>query len=290
MKRVPPLHCLQALDALARLGSVADAADELAVTPSAVSHRLRQLEDLVGQPLVARTQPLALTAFGVQYLGIVRQALIALDALPAPRREQQPTLRVAVPPTFARNLLVPNLAEFTAAYPQVELELQLTIPLLDVRAGEADVEVRFGPGGYADIDGVTPLLDEPVFPVIAPSVLARVGPLDRPADLRRVPLLRSPLEPWRTWFAAAGLDWPEPREGVQYNDVGLLMEAAVAGQGAALGRRKLAQRWIDAGMLVPLFAIEARSPHAYWLLYAQASLQRAEVRAFVEWLRALVQR
>ena len=84
LKRVPPLHCLQALDALARLGSVADAADELAVTPSAVSHRLRQLEDLVGQPLVARTQPLALTAFGVQYLGIVRQALTALDALPAP--------------------------------------------------------------------------------------------------------------------------------------------------------------------------------------------------------------
>jgi len=121
-------------------------------------------------------------------------------------------------------------------------------------------------------------------------VLARVGPLDRPAELKRVPLLRSPLEPWRTWFAAAGLDWPEPREGVQYNDVGLLMEAAVAGQGAALGRRKLAQRWIDAGMLVPLFAIEARSPHAYWLLHAQASLQRAEVRAFVEWLRSLVQR
>lgn len=290
MKRVPPLHCLQALDALARHGSVADAADELAVTPSAVSHRLRQLEDLVGQPLVARTQPLALTAFGVQYLGIVRQALSALEALPAPRREERPALRVAVPPTFARNLLVPHLAEFTQAHPQVELELQLTIPLLDVRAGEADVEVRFGPGGYADIDGVVPLLDEPVFPVIAPALRARVPPLRVPADLKHVPLLRSPLEPWRSWFAAAGLDWPEPREGVQYNDVGLLMEAAVAGQGAALARRKLAQRWIDAGLLAPLFAIEAKSPHAYWLLYTQRALARPEVRAFVDWLRGLVQR
>ena len=150
---------------------------------------------------MARTQPLALTAFGVQYLGIVRQALTALDALPrtAPRGSSR-RLRVAVPPTFARNMLVPNLGEFTAAYPQVELELQLTIPLLDVRAGEADVEVRFGRRLRRHRRTVTPLLDEPVFPVIAPSCVARVGPFTSPAELERVPTAAQSPRAVATWF------------------------------------------------------------------------------------------
>lgn len=288
LKRLPPLHCLQALDALARRGSVADAADELAVTPSAVSHRLRQLEELVGQPLLARSQPVTLTAYGMHYLGLVRQALRALDELPAPRSNARTPLRVAMPPTFARNLLVPHLSEFTAAHPDIELELQLTIPLLDVKGGESDLEVRFGSGAYADAQTVEVLLNEPVFAVAAPALLARCGRPARPIDLQRLPLLRSPLEPWRPWFIAAGLEWPEPREGVQFNDLGLLMEAAVAGQGAALARSRLAQRWLDAGLLVRLFDLQAASPHAYWLLHDAAAIERPAARIFVDWLRGLL--
>jgi DNA-binding transcriptional LysR family regulator len=288
MKRLPPLHCLQALEAVARLGSVVAAADELCVTASAVSHRLRQFEAWLGQPLIARPQPLTLTPHAVQYATAARAVLAGLEALPAPRPDSQQRLTVAVPPTFARNILVPRLAGFTAAHPKIEVELQLTIPLLDVKAGDPDVEVRFGPGHYADAGITEPLLADRVFPVAAPAYLQRAGAFDAPAALRRAHLLRSPLEPWRPWFEAAGLDWPEPREGVQFNDLGLLMEAAVAGQGVALARRTIARHWLVAGLLRPLFELAAASPHAYWLLYEQASLAREEVRTFIDWLREAV--
>ena len=288
MRRLPPLHCLQAIEAVARLGSVVAAADELCVTASAISHRLRQLEVWLGQPLIARPQPLTLTAHAVQYAMAARAALAGLEALPAPRAYTSRRLLVAVPPTFARNILVPRLAAFTESHPDIELELQLTIPLLDVKAGEADVEVRYGGGQYADAGGPELLLAEPVFPVAAPTYIVRTGPFDTPAALRKAHLLRSPLEPWRPWFAAAGLDWPEPAQGVQFNDLGLLMEAAVAGQGIALGRRTIVAHWLASRILVPVLDLAADSPHAYWLLYDPADLARGEVRSFVDWLRRSV--
>lgn len=288
MQRLPPLHCLQALEAVARLGSVVAAADELCVTASAISHRLRQFEVWLGQPLIARPQPLTLTPHAVQYAAAARAALAGLAALPPPRSEARQRLMVAVPPTFARNILVPRIAAFTEQHPDIELELHLTIPLLDVKAGEADVEVRFGGGQYADAGGPELLLAEPVFPVAAPGYIERAGPFDAPAALRNAHLLRSPLEPWRPWFAAAGLDWPEPAHGVQFNDLGLLMEAAVAGQGIALARRTIIRHWLAAGLLQPVLELAAESPHAYWLLYDRADLQRPEVRRFIDWLRGAV--
>jgi len=128
--RLPPLHCLQALEAVARLGSVVAAADELCVTASAISHRLRQFEVWLGQPLIARPQPLTLTPHAVQYAAAARAALAGLAALPPPRSETRQRLMVAVPPTFARNILVPRIASFTEQRPDIELELHLTIPLL----------------------------------------------------------------------------------------------------------------------------------------------------------------
>lgn len=288
MKRLPPLHCLQALEAVARLGSVVAAADELCVTASAVSHRLKQFEAWLGQPLVSRPQPLTLTPHAVQYAAAARAALAGLAALPPPRSDARQRLMVAVPPTFARNILVPRLASFTGQFPEIELELHLTIPLLDVKAGEADVEVRFGGGQYADAGGPELLLAEPVFPIAAPAYVECTGPFKAPAALSKANLLRSPLEPWRPWFRAAGLDWPEPAHGVQFNDLGLLMEAAVAGQGVALGRRTIVRHWLAAGLLVPVFDLAADSPHAYWLLYDPADLARGEVRTFVDWLRRAV--
>jgi len=283
------MHCLQALEAVARLGSVVAAGDELCVTPSAISHRLRQLEQWLGQPLIARPQPLTLTPHAIAYAAAARAALSNLAALPAPRAAGRSRLLVAVPPTFARNILVPRLAQFTRAHPDIELELQLTIPLLDVKAGDAEVEVRFGPGHYADADHCELLLSEPVFPVASPSYVQKAGPFGTPASLVSANLLRSPLEPWRPWLAAAGLDRPEPSGGVQYNDVGLLMEGAIAGHGVALARRTIVAHWLAAGLLQEVVPLSAESPHAYWLLLHPADLARPEVRVFADWLRTAVQ-
>src|SRR5262245_11196366 len=128
MQRLPPLHCLQALEAVSRLGSVVAAANELCVTPSAISHRLRQLEGWLDQPLIARAQPLTLTPHAVAYADAARRALAEIAALPAPRSNRRQRLHVAVPPTFARNILVPRIAQFTGLHPTIELELHLSIP------------------------------------------------------------------------------------------------------------------------------------------------------------------
>lgn len=108
-------------------------------------------------------------------------------------------------PTFARVILIPRLRQFTEAYPEIDIALQVSIPLLDVIGEDADLMVRFGAGHYADVEHIE-LARDTVTPLASPSFIREHGPFERPDDLEGMPLLRSPLEPWRTWFAATGLD------------------------------------------------------------------------------------
>ena len=228
--RIPPIQCLLTFEALARLRSVTQTGEELNVTPSAVSHRVRQLEQILGTKLFGRAD-FSLTTEGSEYLAHVREGLGILQRFPshsaAPGRRK---LRLAVTPTFARSILLPKLKQFSDAYPEIDLTLQVTIPLLDVVAEDADLMVRFGTGRYADVEHVCLAKDE-VSPMASPAFSREHGPFDAAQDLDGVPLLRSPLEPWRTWFAAHDLDWPEPSEGSQFNDIGLMCDAAAAGMG-----------------------------------------------------------
>lgn len=284
--RLPPIHCLVAFEAAARLGSLAAAARELYVTPSAVSHRIRQLEDGLGMRLFARGErEQRLTARGRDYLQSVRQALLALNAYPVSEagRAARRAINLAVPATFARALLIERLPAFVERHPDVDVVMQVAIPLLDVTADEPDLEIRFGTGDYPRL-AVTPLLDDRVLVVCSPDYRRRHGPFERPADLARASLLRCPLEPWRPWFAAAGLDWPEPRDGVQFSDLGLMMHAAAYGQGVALARQVLARNWFERGALQPLFDVSSVSPHAYYLVYHHHVAEREECAAFIAWL------
>ncbi len=287
--RLPPTHCLQAFEALARLRSVSAAADELHVTPSAVSHRMKQLETLLGARLFGRND-FTLTADGAAYLAQVRAALAALQPLPwAGERTAAPArLRLAVTPTFSREILLPRLAAFRRAWPEVELTLQVAIPFLDVTAEDADLEVRFGTGPYAGVEQVRLLSDE-VTPVCSPDYAAEHGPFDdgfaSAGEVSRVRLIRSPLEPWGTWFRAAGLVLPEPREGAQFNDVGLMLDAAAAGFGVTLMRLTLGAAWLASGRLVRLSERSVPSPHHHFLCWKPGTLARWECAAFVDWLR-----
>ncbi|MCW5612013.1 MAG: LysR family transcriptional regulator [Rubrivivax sp.] len=282
--RLPSIDALRAFEAAARLGSFERAADELAVTASAVSKRIAALEDLLGSPLFVRgagaAKALALTAAGREYLHSAGQALALLAAMPQHRRTQQRLrrLRVVAPPTFARELLVPRLAGFTAAHPDIELELVLSIPFLQAAPADADVEVRHG-----ESTGERVLLHDLVLPMAAPALLARLPPLREPADLATAPLLRTPLEPWTPWFRAAGLDWPEPAAGPKLVDLGLTLEAAVAGQGVALGRPTLGHRWLAAGSLQPLFGVQAAPARRYHLAPHAAG---GDAALFADWLAA----
>lgn len=286
--RIPPIACLQAFEAVARLHSVSAAGDELSVTPSAVSHRLKQLESLVGARLFLRGG-FALTPEGQAYLAQVQTALGALAQLPwqAPQAAAAVRLRVAVTPTFSRELLLPRLAGFRRAWPEVELTLQVAIPLLDVVGEEADLELRFGTGPYPGLEHVRVLSDE-ITPVCSPEYAAEFGPFDQglasAAEIARVRLIRSPLEPWSTWYRACGLALPEPREGAQFNDVGLMLDAAAAGFGVTLTRLRLGASWLASGRLLRLSPRAVASPHHHFLCWRPGTLRRWECAAFVDWL------
>jgi DNA-binding transcriptional LysR family regulator len=284
--RFPSIDGLRAFEAAARLGSFERAADELAITASAVSKRLATLEELLGTPLLQRGgKALAPTAAGKEYLEQVRSALGLLAAMPLHQRAAQRVerLRVTTPPTFARQILVPQLEAFTRANPAVELELLLSIPYLDTAALDSDLEVRAGDATSLG-SGATLLLDDRVLPVAAPSLIERLPPLRSPADLAHAPLLRTPLEPWTPWLRAAGLDWPEPASGPKLVDLGMLLEAAVSGQGVALARPTLARHWLATGTLRPLFPITAPAANPYFLLPAEPTGAAA---AFAQWLRGI---
>ena len=287
--RIPPIQCLLTFEALARLRSVTQASEELCVTPSAVSHRVRQLEQIIGTKLFGRAD-FSLTTEGSEYLAHVREGLSTLQKFPtssaAPGKRK---LRLALTPTFARSVVIPRLREFTEAYPEIDLTMQVSIPLLDVVAEDADLTVRFGAGRYADLEYIC-LAKDVVTPMASPTFVREHGPFETAQDLAHQSLLRSPLEPWRTWFAAHRLDWPEPVDGSQFNDIGLMCDAAAAGMGIAPVRLKLGAPWLENGSLVRLgssevFTSNVPSPHAHYLCWRTGMMDRWECAAFADWLK-----
>jgi LysR family glycine cleavage system transcriptional activator len=280
--RFPSIDGLRAFEAAARQGSFERAADELNVTASAVSKRVAALEDLLGAPVFVRgARSLSLTAAGREYLQQVSQALALLTSMPQHQRQQQRLrkLRVTAPPTFARQVLVPRLESFTLAQPDIELEVVLSIPFLDAPPSEANLEIRHGQGLPGRV-----LLGDVVLPLASPKLLERLPPLRQAIDLAHAPLLRTPLEPWAPWFAAVGLNWPEPASGPKLVDLGLTLEAAVSAQGVALGRPTLARHWLESGALVPALPgprTTAAPTHLYTLL---PHSQDEATTAFAQWL------
>jgi DNA-binding transcriptional LysR family regulator len=276
-------------EALARLRSVTQTAEELCVTPSAVSHRVKQLEQIIGTSLFGRTD-FSLTTEGSEYLAHVREGLSSLGKFPGKTSSVgKRKLRLAVTPTFSRSILIPRLRQFTEAYPEIDVTIQVSIPLLDVVAEDADFIVRFGTGRYADLEHLCLMKDE-VTPLASPLYVREHGPFETPEDMQSANLLRSPLEPWRTWFAAQSLDWPEPIEGSQFNDIGLMCDAAAAGMGVGLMRLKLAAPWVEQGTLVrlsshPVFTRSIPSPHAHYLCWRTGVMERWECIAFADWLK-----
>lgn len=290
--RLPPLAAIQAFEAVARLGSFERASAELGVTASAVGKRIGALETLLGTTLFSRGgRGAALTAAGREYLEQVRSALGLLSAASLRARSEPATepLRVVSTPTFARQVLIPYLPEFTDSHPHVDLEILLSVPYLEITPPNADLWIRFGNGHYPGLHAER-LTDDAVFPVCSPTYLKRHGPFERPADLARAALLRCPMEPWRPWFDAARLNWPEPARGVWLVDLGMMLAAAHAGQGVALTRRTLAAEWLDERKLVRLCGTSSPGGSQYYLCTEARKALQPGARDFSHWLHKLCQR
>jgi LysR family glycine cleavage system transcriptional activator len=293
-RRLPPLNALRAFEAAARHLNFSRAADELSVTPGAVSQQIQNLEDYVGAALFKRTpKGLLLTDAAQTALPALREAFdrLAEAASLLTAAVDGRRLSLTAPPSFAAKWLVPRLGAFELAHPQVDVWLSAGIELLDLTAGEVDVAIRYGAGRYPGLE-VKRLFSETVIPVAAPSLLAE-QPLNVPADLAHHILLHdgSPdlddsCPDWSMWLAARGLKAIDGMRGSRFNQSSLVIEAAVNGRGVALAKRTLAAADLEAGRLVAPLQIATAVDFAYYLVHPKAKGRLPQVKAFVSWIEA----
>ncbi len=293
---LPSLLGLEAFDAVARLGSFTRAARELHVTQSAVSHRLRALEAQVGCALFVRDgRGVELTAEGRALAASTREAFARLrEGLDALERERHGgVLTISCSPSFAIRWLVPRLPGFAAAHPSIRVRLDADDRLATPGEAGIDACLRYGAGRYAGVRH-TRLATEHIAPVCSPRLLERGPPLRRPSDLRHHVLLHDEVlrhHPgrvgWTRWLEAAGARGVDPEAGPRFSHAHMALEAAVAGQGVALGRTTLVARDLEEGRLVRPFALEVPSGLAYWLLTPKGT-RSDRVEAFRRWLLATV--
>ena len=290
-----PLNALRAFEASARHLNFSRAADELSVTPGAVSQQIRLLEDIVGAPLFRREpKGLALTDLGRASIPLLREGMERLmDAsalLREPPRKKQ--ISVSVAPSFAAKWLMPRMDRFHAEHPEVEVWISADMEPADLSDGTVDVAVRYGPGGYANAH-VDLLMTEQVLPVCAPGLMNGDKPIRKPADLVHHGLLHdvsSDADPgrpdWAMWLKARKVRHPDPRRGSRFSQSSLLIEAAVAGRGVALAKRTLAQADLSAGRLVAPFPDGSQTVgFAYHIVTPRDRPSSPSAIAFTDWLK-----
>lgn len=287
---IPSLQTLRALEAAARLGSYTRAAAELGLTHGAISHRLRALEESLGYPLFTREgNGMRPTPEALRLLVPVRQALDLLtSAFPGPAIRSQ-VLRISLLPSMASRWLIPRVGQFRADNPDIDLRIDARLELAPLGAGGVDCAIRYGRGDWPDAD-VTKLGDELLFPVCTPEYRDRHG-IAHPADLLRASLLRHDRQSWLEWFAAAGLAGPEPAGAPLFSDTNLMLDAAVAGQGVALGRGRIVAGEIASGRLVRLFDTAVTDRHSYHFLrpHRIEPARRTAVERLAKWVEAQFQ-
>jgi LysR family glycine cleavage system transcriptional activator len=284
-RRLPSLNALKAFEAAARLESFTDAAGELFVTHAAVSRHVRDLEEWLGTQLFIRTgRGVELTEAGSRYAARLTPLF---DQLADATREAAAVgdvreLKVTVEPAIASRWLVPRLGRFNDLHPDIELSIDPTNELADFRFGSVDVGIRYGPGGWPDVEAVK-LTDAVIFPVCAPKLIKDRAGL-RPADLADFNLLHeSRKQWWADWLAAAGISGVEDWRGTLFQNH-LAIEAAEAGQGFALTDQVLATDSLLEGWLVRPFAFDMKDHWHYWIVRGKGMKETPPVRAFREWL------
>ncbi len=279
-----PLNGLRAFEAAARHLSFTRAAIELCVTPAALGHQVKALEERLGVPLFRRLpRGLALTDEGQALLPVLREAFdrmaASLDEVRGGSGSE--VLSVGVVGTFALGWLLPRLARFEAEHPEVDLRLSTNNNRVDIAEEGLDFAIRYGDGAWHGTDAVL-LFDAPLTPLCAPETAAR---LREPADLAGEALLRSyRVGEWGAWFEAAGAP-SVPLTGPVFDSALLSVAAALDGHGVALAPACMFVRELREGRLVRPFATEI-SLGSYWLTSLKSRKASAAMTAFADWIGA----
>ena len=300
-----PYNALHAFVVAAKHGSFSKAADELHVTPAAISQQIRQLEDLLGVQLFHRmNRGLTLTDAGKAGLATMDTGFQQLhSAVSMMKSEPQKTqLSIWTSPSFANKWLMPRMHRFIEQYPSIELHISGSASLIDsgstapslsaetLKAHNIDLAIRFGSGNYPGCV-VEHLVDVDAVTLCSPLLLEKKDrpPLNSPKDLVNYTLLHddSPYEgrpKWSSWFENAGLPEIECDHNLYFNSALLALTAAIEGQGIVLTIEQLAQNDIDKGLLVRLFELPMEVEHAYRLVSLDSAQSNPHVQAFKNWL------
>jgi len=293
-RRLPSMKALRAFESAARHLSFTKAADELNVTQAAISHRVKTLEECLSVQLFRRfNRKLELTDAGRNYLPSLRHALDIVGAAGdrVSSQEAAASLRVSVVISFATKWLLPRLQEFKALHPEIDVLVTADDTLVNFGRDAFDVSIRFGRGRYPGLRA-DPFMKDRIIPVCSPALLEGPHPLRKPADLKHHTLLHDlasfgdDLLDWSYWLEAAGVTGVDPNLGPGFNLWGMLIDAAIAGQGVALARFAIAEGDIDAGRLIQPFGPSLPSEYAYWIVSLPEVAARPNVRKFREWLTA----
>jgi LysR family glycine cleavage system transcriptional activator len=289
MRRLPPLAGLRAFEAAARHLSFKRAAEELHVTATAISHQVRQLEETIGVKLFERrTRHVLLTAEGQVLLPVLRDGFDSFAHIieGLSRKQRRATVTLSATPAFTAKWLVPRIAEFRKARPDIDLTLLATLDVVDLNSAVADLALRYGPGPYPGLVS-EPLTIDRFAPVVSP----RLG-VKKPGDLRSATLLHfdwyrsDPNNPtWRRWLKIAGIEGIDARAGLRFSDETHAIQATVAGAGIALHSLLLVSEELAQETLVAPFGpeIEGFTLH---LVHGRAKLLTEPIEAVRDWLRA----
>lgn len=284
-----PLQALRTFVEVGQRGSIKAAAEALHVTSGAVSQQLRLLEDRLEITLFTRErQGMRLTEAGASVHPLLLDAFAQIDqavnALEAIKGRK--TVTVSTVATFAASWLVPRLGRFNQRHPQIELRIEATSALVDLRRDRVDVALRHGLGHYPGLD-VTHLMAPVLVPVACPGLITGSHTLQEPEDCLNYPLLHdSERADWPLWFAAHGVSADARAErGTAFEDDYLLIRAAAACQGLALVPQEYAREEIACGRLVQVLDKPWPARFAYYVVTLPDAIQRPEVRAFIEWIQ-----
>ncbi len=289
---LPPLNALRAFEATARHLSFAKAANELSVTPAALSHQIRGLEEFLDQRLFERrTRSIALTPAGASlYPGLhaaflqIRQSVDLLDRDPGEK-----ILVVSAPPGFTAKWLAPRLYRFLMANPEIETRISASKDLANFASDGVDVAVRNARGPQAGLS-VRSLMGIHITPVASPRLIAELG-IRTPADLRGAPLIHDDMlgalagmPTWAEWLDAAGVKGVDLGRGLRFNSPEHAIEAAAEGAGVLLAQRELAHDDLRSGRLVAPFDLVLKTERTFQLVCPEGRENRTKIRAFSDWL------
>jgi LysR family glycine cleavage system transcriptional activator len=288
-----PLNALRAFEASARHLSFVKASEELSVTPAAVSHQVKRLEEYLGLPLFRRLRRgLLLTESGQSLLSELREVFLGLDK--AMERVidsgSRGTITLSVAPTFAVMWLIPRLQKFYTLHPDIDVRISTSLGLVDFQRDDFDAAIRLGSGHWFGLEAIK-LFDESVTPMCSPRLLEGPDALKSPDDLRKHVLLHNhsmdydPDAPtWETWLEAAGASGVDASRGTHFSLPDHGLQASIDGAGVVLGWRSLAAKDVAAGRVVEPFDLTLSLGSSFYLVYPEAQSLRSNITALRDWL------